>query len=56
MSDTNRPVTSGSGEHPRAREAMNDIVRRAVNEGIPAAKAEKMAQKAARDYDNQNRK
>jgi hypothetical protein len=53
MTDT--PVTSG-GEHANARRAMEDLVRRAVNEGIPAKRAEEMARKAARDYDRQNKK
>ena len=53
MSD--KPVTSG-GEHPNARRAMDDIVRRATNEGIPAKRVEELARKAARDYDRQNKK
>ena len=43
-----KPITSG-GEHPNARRAMEDLVRRATNEGIPAKRAEEMARKAARE-------
>lgn len=40
-----------SGELPKGREAMNDVIRRKVEMGIPAKKAEDQAREIARRED-----
>ena len=42
-----------SGEHPNGRKAMDDLIRRQVEAGIPARKAEERARETARRNDRQ---
>jgi hypothetical protein len=43
-----------TGEHPRARQAMDDLQRRMVSEGMSPAAAEKRARETARRMDRKN--
>lgn len=48
------PVTS-SGEHPNGRKAMDDLIRRQRESGVPYDTARRNAEKAARRHDTKNR-
>ena len=45
-----------SGEHPNGRKAMDDLIRRQVEAGIPARKAQEQARQTAIRHDQQQKK
>jgi hypothetical protein len=47
-------TTQGSGEHQNGRRAMEDLIRRQREMGIPAAKAEQTARESAKRMDRTN--
>ena len=44
-------ATTGSGEHPNGRRAMEDLKRRLRAEGVSSAEAERKAREVARRVD-----
>lgn len=52
MSDTpSTNATLGTGETPRAREAIDDMIRRQRGDGVPYEQAKRRAIETARRYD-----
>jgi hypothetical protein len=45
-----------TGEHPNARKAIDDLVRRQVAEGTPVKQAEQRARETALRHDRQKEK
>ena len=43
-----------SGENPKAREAMNDLIRRQREMGVPVKQAEDRAREIARKHDRKD--
>ena len=51
MSDTPSNVTLGTGETPRARESIEDMIRRQRGDGVPYEQAKRRAIETAKRYD-----
>lgn len=48
-------MSDGTGERQGAREAMNDLIRRQREMGIPVKDAEKRAREVARKHDREQK-
>lgn len=44
-----------SGEHPEGRKAMDNLIKRAVDSGMPVDRARELARKAAQDHDRKKK-